>query len=124
MDHLAEYRSTMIMSTEGKTQEWLLFIGFMLRFTPSAAPYILPSNIRRCPVPVFWLVLQNHSNTWLKIGSETIIENIRNTEEFALIMSLIFWSQNHLGSTSENFSPDIYYQNQVLKSDLLISEGI
>ena len=42
MDHLAEYRSTMIMSTdlsdeEGKTQEWLLFIGFMLRFTPSAA---------------------------------------------------------------------------------------
>ena len=39
-------------------------------------------------------------------------------------LSLIFWSQNRLRSTSENFSSDIYYKNLVLKSDLQILEGI
>ena len=96
MDHLAEYRSTMIMSTdlsdeEGKTQEWLLFIGFMLRFTPSAA-LLYPLCIS-CPLTSDDVPYSLHFALAYKItvhnifGSETIIGIRCNSYEKSLFLN-------------------------------------
>ena len=126
MDHLAEYRSTMIMSTdlsdeEGKTQEWLLFIGFMLRFTPSAA-LLYPLCIS-CPLTSDDVPYSLHFALAYKItvhnifGSETIIGIRCNSSEKSLCLNCknkAIWLQSWYELYLKPINPFQYTQVTVL----------